>query len=81
MAEGERVEVGVSSPDRTFCPLPRDDHLPAIPPLNEEAAVPDLTGGHRLEQEPPVQRGRVETARSAQQRLVLQAPRPAKALP
>src|SRR5207249_4811361 len=34
---------------------PRDDHLPAILPLNEEDAVADLAGGHRVEQEPPVQ--------------------------
>ncbi len=39
----------------------------------------DLAGGHRVEQEPSVQRGRVETAGGAQQRLVL-TPRPANAL-
>src|SRR3989442_5529849 len=59
---------------------PRDDHLLAIPPPNEEDAVADLAGGHRVEQEPPVQRGRVETTGGAQQRLVFQALRPAKAL-
>jgi len=51
---------------------PRDDHLPAIPPLDQEDAVADLARGHRVEQEPSIQRGRVETAGSAQQRLVLQ---------
>jgi hypothetical protein len=41
----------------------------------------DLAGRHRVEQEPPVQRGRVETAGGAQQLLVLRAPRLASRAP
>ncbi len=68
-----RVGVGVSSSDRTFCPLPRDHHLSASPPLNEEHAVADLAPGQPIQPEPSVEGRRLEGVGYPDEWLIFQA--------